>query len=175
MNTKAGFSAAALAKVSTGPFSLLVIMKSVSTTKLKVLEVPLGGKVVKEGYGDSQLGHPIHDHVHVIGRFRFQSGQRDNLGEIAGRIGPKSLRSRVSCEIWISPIVNFDRGCLVGSNKHIGIRGRNTAHDRPVRQHLTQGRARCYALGNDPKDSGISSDLRKVSPARDDEILLLDY
>jgi hypothetical protein len=41
--------AAALANVGTAAIRLPVEEKSVITTKLKVLEVPLGAKVLKEG------------------------------------------------------------------------------------------------------------------------------
>jgi hypothetical protein len=41
--------AAALAKVCDGPLRLLVVVKSVSTKNWKFLELPLAGKVAKEG------------------------------------------------------------------------------------------------------------------------------
>jgi hypothetical protein len=53
MNAKAGagLTAAALAKVGTSTVSSYVGTKSVSTTKLKVLELPLEANVLKDGYG----------------------------------------------------------------------------------------------------------------------------
>jgi hypothetical protein len=49
MNANAGLTADALAKVGTEVVKLPVVVKSDITTKLKLLEVPLGAKVLKEG------------------------------------------------------------------------------------------------------------------------------
>jgi hypothetical protein len=56
MKAKTGFVAAALANVWLGPVRYPVVVKSVSTKKVKFLELPAEGNVAKEGYGDVRSG-----------------------------------------------------------------------------------------------------------------------
>jgi len=64
------------------------------------------------------LGHSV-GRTSVINRFRHQAGE-GTIGKSLARSVVKAARlSRL--EIWIRPIVNFDSGRLVGSNKHIRV------------------------------------------------------